>query len=192
MLASNIEQAAKWFAETLQLLQFQLSSSIQKKFPVASIFPRLDGRSQPDESRGFVYSKPLLFNPADIITEEDIMSYTAVITFNLGLAHQLEGQALCDGGRFLHAAMELYEVTLHQLNNQVRYDCSNVIIASLNNLACLNAELFLFERGHQMLLFLAVLIKEGRVRTDTIHADDFSDIVLNIRLLSMPICAGKA
>jgi hypothetical protein len=40
---------------------------------MASLSPR------PDEIRGIVYSMPLLFNPEAVITEEDILSYTAVI-----------------------------------------------------------------------------------------------------------------
>jgi hypothetical protein len=193
IIASNIKQAATWFAGALQLLRFQLPVSIQKTFHMASHSPQDDGRFQPDESRCFVYSKPLLFNPEAVITEEDILSYTAVVTFNLGLAHQLEGYALHDDGRFLATANDLYDATLHHLlNSQLRHDCSNIILASLNNLACLNAELYKFDQAYHILLCMEIMIQEGRVRTDTIDADDLSNVLLNIRLLTMPVCAGKA
>ncbi|CAB9527604.1 expressed unknown protein [Seminavis robusta] len=192
LIAGSIEEASKLFAGALQLVHFELPVCPHKDFPVPTISPYTDRTRQVDDSRGFVYSKPLFFNPQAIITDEDILSYVAVIAFNLGLSYQLEGHAHGDGGKFLEISKSLYQITLNLLNQQLRYDCSNVIIASLNNLACANAELNMFEEAHQMLLLMAVMIKEERVRTDTIHADDFSDVVLNIRLLTMPAHAAKA
>jgi hypothetical protein len=73
ILASNIAHAATWVADALQLLRFHVPLSIRKTFRMASLSPR------PDEIRGFVYSMTPLFNPEAVITEEDILSYTAVV-----------------------------------------------------------------------------------------------------------------
>jgi hypothetical protein len=112
----------------------------------------------------------------------------------LALTYHTVGQQLRDGGKYLLSAQVLYETCLSLLNcqKQPEYDCSNVIIASLNNMACLNVELFNPIKAEQMLLWLELLIKEGKVRTDTLHGDDIADVVLNIRILLVPACAGQA
>ena len=104
----------------------------------------------------------------------------------------MEGLTLVDGGKYLVRAKSIYGMSLRLLFQQRQCDCSNVIIGLLNNLACLNAELCCFDDSKHMLTLLTVLVKEGRIRTNTIEEGDFSNVILNIRVLLMPSCAGAA
>ena len=188
LLGGRVYEAAKCFELALATMQVKVPSFLDRPFPIAS----LQGAFQIYESHGFVYSKPFFFNQQAEPSEAEVSSYLAIITFNLALTYQTVGQQLRDGGKFLMMAKSLYESCLALLNCQRQYDCSNVIIACLNNMACLSVELSKPGEAYQMLLWLEMLIKEGKVRTDTLHGDDIADVVLNIRILLMPVCAGAA
>ena len=188
LLGNRVYEAAKCFEQALATLRVQVPSFLDRPFPIAS----LQGKLQPYESHGFVYSKPFFFNQQAHPSEGEVSSFLAIITFNLALTYQTVGQQLRDGGKYLLMAKSLYDSCLSLLNCHKQYDCSNVIIACLNNMACLNVELSLPVEACQILFWLEMLIKEGRVRTDTLHGDDIADVVLNIRILLMPVCAGAA
>lgn len=191
--AGHIGLAASWFAQALELVSVPFSfSSLHDTFPVATIHSNVRRNRGIRESRGFLYSKPFFFTQEALASQDYATACVAVMAFNLALTYHLEGLTLVDGGRYLMKAKRIYETSLGLLCRQQQCDCSNVIIALLNNLACLNAELFCFHESHQMLLLLTILVKEGRITTNTIDVGDFSDVILNIRVLLMPTCAGAA
>ena len=193
LVSGRVDRAATWFVRALDIVSGTISSmSCDRPFPVASL-GRNATRSHPiSESRGFLYAKPFFFTQEGVEAQGYACACVAVIGFNLALAYHLEGLALVDGGSFLTMAKSMYGMSLKLLFQQQNCDCSNVIIALLNNLACLNAELGCFDESHRMILLLTMLVKERKVKTNTIDGHDFSDVLLNIRMLLMPACAGAA
>lgn len=144
-------------------------------------------------AQGYIYAKPFFFNQEALVSEAERSLYAAVVLFNLGLAYQIEGQRFHDGGYYTTVAKTLYESSLSQLNIQWRsHDCSNVLIACLNNAACAAKELFCLNEAYKILMELAALLKEGRVRTDTIIMEDLTSVALNFQLLLLPSCASAA
>lgn len=189
LLRHRVYEAVKCFQQALATMNLVVPPFPNHPIPVTLLQEKL--RMQ-EEGHGFVYTKPFFLNRQAQPCEGEMNSYLAIITFNLALAYHQVGQSVWDGGRYLLSARSLYEGTLSLLNCQRHYDCSNVIIASLNNMACLYVELYRPYDAYQMLFWLETLIKEERVRTDTLHGDDIADVVLNIRILLMPVCAGAA
>lgn len=193
LLARDVEQAALFFKQALEVVRSDARGMLYPS-PALIIPTGPPGRQFVclEKNRGFLYSKPFFFNQEATFNEEDLASYTAIMTFNLALCYHLEGQCFRDGGGFLATAKSLYQNALELLNHDWQYDCSNVMIASLNNLACIQSDLLQMGESRQTLLLLSTFINEGRVRTDTLNKDDLRDIVLNICLLPMACSAGVA
>ena len=193
LLTRDVEQAALFFKQALEVVRSDSRDMLHPSPPL--IIPTGPAGRQfacLEKNRGFVYFKPFFFNQDATFNEQDIASYNAIMTFNLALCYHLEGQCFRDGGGFLATAKSLYQNALELLNHDWQYDCSNVMIASLNNLACVQSDLLKVDESCQTLLLLSTFINEGRVRTDTLSKDDLRDIVLNICLLPMACSAGVA
>jgi len=192
----DVESATPWFQQGLQIMSKlalpneNLSSAKIPIHKVVSVCADID--TPLANSKGFIYSKAFFFNQGATINERDIHSYTAIMTFNLALSYHLGGLSSNDGGRLLLSAKGLYERTLELLNREWTYDCSNVVIASMNNLACIFSELAIADDAQQVMCLLMLFIREKRVRTDTMSSEDMRDVVLNFSLLRYPSCAGAA
>lgn len=193
LLAGDVEQSVLFFKQALEVVCFDSCDRLHPS-PTLTIPAGPPGRQigYLNKNRGFIYFKPFFFNQDATFNEDDLASYAAIMTFNLALCYHLEGQFSRDGGVFLTTAKKLYENALELLNHDWQYDCSNVMIAALNNLACVQSEILNVDEAYQTLLLLSTLINEGRLRTDTLNKGDLRDIVLNICLLPMACCAGVA
>lgn len=186
LLAGSLGEAANWFEAALQQLNFPLPRLSSRLFPIATIYRR-------DEDQHFSYDRPFFLSHQSVLSAEEMSAYVAVILFNLALTYHIEGQVVHDGGSYLIMAKKLYTRCLDLLlNTQWKHDCSSVVIACLNNSACVSKDLYCLGEAYQMVFLLTLLITEGKVRTDIMAIRDLGDIALNVPLLLMPICAGSA
>lgn len=147
-------------------------------------------RTIEDDANQFIYSKPFFFNPEASFAQEEIISYGAIIIFNLALIYHNKARTF--GEEALITARRLYDNCLELLKHGSRFDCSNVIIALLNNRAAIHNELFEFRESCQNFKLLADLIGKSIVRTDTLDKGDLRDIFLNIHFYKIPTCAPCA
>lgn len=193
LFGGHLDQAAKWFQEALKELNFPLPCPLSRPFRITSI-PRRDAGTQIIEGKqAYLYAKAFFFNQEALVSEAERSLYASVVLFNLGLAYQIEGQIFQDGGYYSTVAKKLYESSLSHLNIQwLSHDCSNVLIACLNNAACVAKELCCLNEASKMLMDLSTLLKEGRIRTDTTNMEDLTYVALNFELLLLPSCASVA
>lgn len=197
LLEGDVEKAAPFFRKALEIIQVDFPNLLSAPLPPLSTATVGDVRrgqiSRPLEtSKAFVYFKPFFFNQNTIFNEHEIGAYLAIMTYNLALCYQLEAHSFQDGGRVLNRAKMLYQNVLDLLNNAWQHDCSNVIIASLNNLAALFVELSEHHDACKILALLSAFLNEEGVRTDTLDKSDLRDIILNVCLIPFPTCAEAA
>jgi tetratricopeptide (TPR) repeat protein len=147
-------------------------------------------RAIPRENEGFIYSKPFFFNPEATMTEEDIAPYGGVILFNLALTYHERSRFL--GESSLRLALRMYDKCLTLLKNANSFDCSNVIIAALNNQAQIHEVLLDYRNASNRFKVLADFLHQADVRTDTLEPDDLRDIFHNIFFFKVPTCAAIA
>lgn len=198
LAANQLVQAQKYFQlalETITLAGHDLSDSDSTRQQSMSTKPlmvsqeSISKRSSCD-SEGYIYSKPFFFNPAATLTEEEIAPYGGVILFNLALTYHERSRTV--GESALRVALSLYEKCLALLKHATSFDCSNVIIAALNNQARIYEELLDYQRAGLRFKLLAEFLNEEEVRTDTLETDDLQDIFLNIFFFKIPTCAAVA
>ena len=200
LAANDLEQAQRYFQLALESVthaghdiaendsvpappKCDASQSLQmSKQPIS--------KTNSHESEGFIYSKPFFFNPAATLTEEDIAPYGGVILFNLALTYHERSRVV--GESALRVAMKLYEKCLSLLKHARTFDCSNVIIAALNNQARIFEEVADYKRASYRFRLLAEFLNEDDVRTDTMEKADLQDIFLNIFFFKFPTCAAMA
>lgn len=143
-----------------------------------------------DDSEGFVYRKPFFFNPEAAITNElETPSFGAVILFNLALCYHMRA---CDSAQI--TALTLYDQCLGLLQaSRSEFDCSNIIVAALNNKARICDHLKDFQSACSAYHSLAdILGTEDVFTTGTIDKDDLQAICLNVYFFKIPTCASSA
>lgn len=200
LAANQLEQAQKCFQLALEsvtlaghdMISENDSTSSQQALGANSlVVPQQSiSKTSPHDSEGYIYSKPFFFNPAATLTEEDIAPYGGVILFNLALTHHARSRQV--GESALKVAMRLYEKCLTLLKHATSFDCSNVIIAALNNQGRIFEELMDYRRASLRFKLLADFLNEEDVRTDTLEQEDLQDIFLNIYFFKLPTCAAVA
>ena len=199
LTANQLEQAQKYFELALQtitlaghdMMASDNTTSQQPLSPKSLVVSQQSiSKRASSLSDSFIYSKPFFFNPAATLAEEDIAPYGGVILFNLALTYHERSRTV--GESALRLALRLYEKCLSLLKHATTFDCSNVIIAALNNQAQIFEELLDYQRAGLRFKLLADFLKEDDVRKDTLEPDDLQDIFLNISFFKFATCAAVA
>jgi hypothetical protein len=196
-LATNqLERARKCFQMALESVTltsqdvFIFNSQHQQESQEHMTSQESVSRVNPGESEGFVYSKPFFFNPEVTMADGDIAPYEGVILFNLALTYHERSRLL--GESSLRIALRMYDMCLILLKNANTFDCSNVIIAALNNQARIHEELLDFGNACNRFKLLADFLHMADVRTDTLEPNDLQNIFLNIFFFKVPTGAATA
>ena len=197
LAANELEEAQKCFQKALESVTLashdvcMIDSTKQEHQTKTLLIPQAPfSRDTHLDSEGFVYSKPFYFNPEATMREEDISPYGGVILFNLALTYHERSRF--SGESSLRLALRLYDKCLILLKNATSFDCSNVIIAALNNQARIHEVLLDFRKASIRYKLLAEFLHQTDVRTDTLEADDLQEILLNIFFFKIPSCAAMA
>lgn len=199
--SGNFEEALQCMhraLESITIASQKVFSDTTNKEKGSSLFPpnllpsqKNKGSSYfPNDRNHFVYAKPFFFNPEACISEQEISSYGAIILFNLALIYHLRAESL--GDTALVMSRRLYDKSWDLLNHGSKFDCSNVMIALLNNRASIHDELLEFEEACNNFLLLSDLISKAIIKTDTLDREDLRDIFLNMYFFKIPMCASSA
>ena len=147
--------------------------------------------SSPTEIPAFTFTKAFMFNTSIQPSEEHVDSYKAVVLFNLALLYDSKEQNFCD--RFEATALELYNSSLELSLAPCALDCSNVVIATLNNKAQI------FFRRNEVESTRASLEELGRnlgkaleQGTKALDDQDINGLLLNVHCQSALVCAPGA
>ncbi|CAB9514487.1 expressed unknown protein [Seminavis robusta] len=192
LAANQLEKAQKCFQMALESVTCSSLNAVQPHADMKALMLSQEQSSRrcPQENEGFIYSKPFFFNPEATITEEDVAPYGGVILFNLALTYHERSRTV--GESSLHVALRLYEKCISLLKHATSFDCSNVIIAALNNQARIHEELLDFQKASMRFKLLADFLHRSDVRTDTLEQEDLQDIFLNLFFFKIPTCAAMA
>ena len=172
-------------------------SSASDMFPFLPVSGHSDIPLSPSDTPAFTFTKAFLFNPSLQLSEEHVDSYKAVILFNLALLYDSQEKNLHDD-RFEATALELYnsslELSLDPARNvSLPLDCSNLVIATLNN----KTQIF-FRRNEvestrasleELRKNLGKALEEG---TKALDDQDINGLLLNVHCQSALICAPGA
>lgn len=151
----------------------------------------------PSDTPAFTFTKAFVFNPSVQISEDHVDSYKAVILFNLALLYDSQEKNMQDD-RFEATALELYNCSLElsldpAQSASLPLDCSNLVIATLNN----KTQIF-FRRNEvestrasleELRKNLGKALEEG---TKALDDQDINGLLLNVHCQSALICAPGA
>lgn len=182
-------------APNLNLLTRNLGGTMAPFLPVSN---DSDVPLSPLDIPAFTFTKAFIFNPSLRLSEDHVDIYKAVILFNLALLYDSQERNLHDE-RFEATALELYnsslELSMDPVPNFAAYslDCSNLVIATLNNKAQI-----LFRRNEvlstqgaleDLRKNLGKALKEG---TKALDDQDINGLLLNVHCQTALICAPGA
>jgi hypothetical protein len=151
------------------------------------------------EERFYIYNRALVFTPSETsaVSEIDYPLYSAIILFNIALAHHLQAQG-GPGDRALRDAGYFYSMCL-QILASVETRCDKRIIApvklaALNNVAIIHYEHGDAVRAHSVLTETFALLTPATVGLDdeTFDQNDFDGITLNAVMMRWTFSAACA
>ncbi|CAB9526833.1 expressed unknown protein [Seminavis robusta] len=139
----------------------------------------------------FVYAKPLVFNPAAARRPVDALLYTAVIMFDQALGYHQEGARNHDKDLLLRS-LSFYDISLEILiDSALQFDCAHVIIATMNNKACVYMELGMTDYADTVLEeLLSVIVSAARGGTFT--EPDLQGVLGNLQFLKTSFISAAA
>lgn len=156
-----------------------------------SSIPEESKNSGDENVDGFTFDKTFLFNPRVKVTVGSIEACKAAVLFNLALLYHQRDKYYYD--RYEDTALELYNSCLELLRRPSAMNCSNVVIAALNN----KAQIF-YER-HDLDTTSALLRELGNCLGKAIDEagkslseQDINRLLLNVHCQRALICAPGA
>jgi hypothetical protein len=150
----------------------------------------------PDElGQPYLYSKALVFSPNSTATCVDLAFYNSVVVFNLVLTYHGDGKSMQEGG--LKKLLALYDLCLSLLGEGSRtsqYDCTILMVVTLNNKSVIHSELGQHAEARRMLYHVWDVMKHPERRPGLLETCEVEGIFLNIYLIlfNCPQVAGAA
>ncbi|CAB9511600.1 expressed unknown protein [Seminavis robusta] len=142
------------------------------------------------EAASFTFQKPFAFNTGLELVEEHREIYKAVILLNLAMLYHKES-GLND--IYEKTALELYGYSLEVLKCAVHLDCSNVLIATLNNKAQIFFQRHEVERTTESLEKLSQSLGNAlREGFKGLEDADIDGLLLNVHCQRALVCAPGA
>ena len=172
-------------------LSHHFSSLHQTNLPFVPV--SFDTSSLSPEAPAYTFTKAFIFNTYVVVLEEYLENYKAVILFNLALLYD-KGEQGTARDEFEATALNFYNSSLEILQCPTSpLDCSNVVIALLNNKAQIffrrneveNTRASLEELGKS----LNEALGEG---TKALDEHDINGLLLNVHCQSALVCAPGA
>jgi len=148
-----------------------------------------------EEGKPYIYSKGLVFYPRASVTILDFAFYSSIIVFNLVVAYHRQKTHLRE--RNLTKLLALYEIVLKLLGESSRSrhnDCTNLVVAALNNKSVIHSELGQHQSAQRMLYLVWDVMKYPERRPRLLETWEVEGFFLNIYTLLVyaPRVAGAA
>lgn len=154
--------------------------------------PTVHHRDEPDHA--FMFSKAFAFNPRFEFGEDCIEACKAVVLFNLALVQHRRNKYYVHCPRHENTALRLYSSCLELLRQPSPLNCSNVVIAALNNKAQIFYEQHDWETTAGLLRelgqCLGKAIDEGAAKS--LDEQDINGLLLNVHCQRALVCAPSA
>ena len=155
-----------------------------------------------NEERFYICAHALEFpSTAGAIEEQDYPLYSALVLFNIGLAHHLRYQESFVEERSLKDAAYFYSMTMHILTSLQPHCHRNILapvkLAALNNLAIIYYQQGFAEKAHETLgeayeLLSPALLNQDSNTENAFSQSDFDGIILNAVMVRWTFVAACA
>lgn len=169
---------------------------LSRAVPRSPMVGQNDAHPSPEEQgQPFLYSKALVFYPNSTATCVDLAFYSSVVVFNFVLTYHRNGKSQQESG--LKKLLALYDLCLRLIGEGSRtrqHDCSNLMVATLNNKSVIHSELGQHAKARRMLYHVWDVMKHPERRPDLLETWEVEGIFLNIYLIlvNCPQVAGAA
>lgn len=169
-----------WMYQPCRLFQYRLQSVTTCHLP--SLQP---------ETSAFTFTKAFALNTEVPLLEDHVDTYKAVVLFNLALLYHKKDRQDCDS--FEATTLELYNSSLELLRFDDELDCSNLVIAILNNKAQIFFQRNELEETRASLDELGKsLLKALGEGTKALDEQDINGLLLNVHCQTALVCAPGA
>lgn len=199
----DTEKAHKSFKDSLKtILQAISEGDVIEELPLPERNPTFDAMARPiprsrmdgndaqlsmqadKEGKAYSYGKGLVFYPNTTFTTTDLAFYSSIVVFNLVLTCQRRPKHLQE--KQMQRLLRLYQVVLQLIDETSRsgkYDCSHLVVATLNNTAVLHSELGQHASARRMLYHVWDVLRGPQRRPMILDTFEVEGLFLNIFLM---------
>ena len=141
----------------------------------------------------FIFSGAITIPETGEHDEQDIHVYSAVVIFNLALAHHRQALALSCKSTYMTKAEKLYGMVLKLLDDCVNRAAVIVKLASINNLAQIRFDSGDYEHARHSLEHISSFMRSSAAANHAMFEEpEIQSLLMNVLLLKAPKVAPAA